>query len=257
MVPRASVVALVLALLVTACAGDPADAGGRSTGLQGELVVQAAASLTDAFGEIGEAFVDANADVDVVFNFAGSQALATQIVDGAPADVFASASPTQMDAVAEQGLLAGAPAVFATNGLAIAVEAGNPFDIASLADLDDPDLVLVLAAPDVPAGAVAAQALDAAAVEVAPASLEVDVRAVLAKVQLGEADAGIVYTSDIATAGDAVEGVVLPPEEDLLVEYPIAALHESEAPELAEAFIAFVLSDEAQAILLAHAFGAV
>lgn len=217
--------------------------------VEGEIVVQAAASLTDAFADVAEAFSADHPDATVVYNFAGSQALATQIVEGAPADVFASANFTQMDVVAENGLVVDEPEVFVNNQLAVAVEAGNPFGISSLADLADPDLVLVLAAPDVPAGSFAAEALEGAGVEVTPASLEVDVRSVLSKVELGEADAGIVYTSDLVTASDAVEGVVIPEAENVVAAYPIAALDEGPNPEGAAAFIDFVLSAEGQAIL--------
>lgn len=247
-----SALALALAVLTAACGGEGPTAAGE--GVAGGILVQAAASLTDAFADVATAFSEANPDATVTFNFAGSQALATQIVEGAPADVFASADSTQMDVVDEEDLVAVEPTVFATNVLAIAVEAGNPFDIAALADLADPELILVLAAPEVPAGNFAAQALEAAGVAVTPASLEVDVRSVLSKVDLGEADAGIVYASDLVSAGDTVEGVEIPEEDNLVAEYPIATLADAPNPAGAAAFVAFVLSDEGQAILEGYGF---
>lgn len=269
--PRLIPLALLLALLAAACgtadrtaveapatasaaaADDPGD--DAPAAVAGEVVVQAAASLTDAFDEVVAAFTEANPEAGVIVNYAGSQSLATQILEGAPADVFASANAAQMQVVADEGLLAGEPRVFATNALAIAVEAGNPFGITGLADLADPSLVLVLADPEVPAGDFAAQALEAAGVAVTPSSLEVDVRSVLSKVELGEADAGIVYTTDLVTAGDAVQGVAIPEEENVLASYPIAALADAPNPGGAAAFVDFVLSPAGQAILREHGFG--
>jgi len=195
--------AAVLALALTACgtsgaeapaaSGGPAEApsGGSAPTSEpsGEVVVFAAASLTDALEAIAADLEAATPGLDVVFSFAGSQQLAAQIAEGAPADVFASADETQMDVVADAGLVAGEPRTFARNSLAIAVEPGNPLGIRGLADLARADVTLVLADEDVPAGRYAAAALEAAGVTVAPASLEVDVRAVLSKVALGEADA--------------------------------------------------------------------
>jgi molybdate transport system substrate-binding protein len=245
--------ALVVLAITSACA---APTGSAATGAAGgTITVLAAASLTDAFADIAEAFSRSNPGVEVVLSHAGSQTLAAQILQGASADVFASADGAQMAAVADEGLLAEEPRVFATNRLAIAVERGNPHGITDLGDLDDPDLVLVLAAPEVPAGALAARALADAGVEVAPASLEVDVRAVLAKVRLGEADAGIVYASDVAAAAGAVDGVDLPEGTGPTARYPIAVLADAADPRGARAFVSFVLSEPGRSILLAHGFG--
>ncbi len=230
-----------LLVLLAGCGGGSAEAGG-------EVLVFAAASLTEAFGEIEEAFVAANPGATVTFNFAGSQTLATQINEGAPADVFASANQTQMDVVGE----AGEP--FIANVLQIAVEPGNPLGIETLEDLARPDVTLVMAAEEVPAGQYAREALDAAGVTVDPASLEQDVRAVLSRVSLGEADAGIVYASDVASAGDEVSGVEIPDEQNVPATYPIATLPEAPNPEGAEAFVAFVRSEEGQTILAEHGF---
>lgn len=242
-------------LLATGCAAPSGtDVDTPATGaIEGEVVVQAAASLTDVLEDVAAAFTAAHPDASVTVNAAGSQTLATQILQGAPADVFASADERQMDRVATEGLLAGDPQIVATADLAIAVEAGNPFGIAGLSDLADPALVVVMAAPDVPAGALAAQALAAADVQLAPASLESDVRSVLAKVRLGEADAGIVYATDVQAADGAVDGIALP--DGPTARYPIAVMADAPNPRAAEALVDLVLSDTGQAILADHGFG--
>lgn len=245
------------ALACVACAGgDASDGRADAAGgaVEGEVVVMAAASLTDAFEDLADGFEAAHPATRVVLTFAGSQTLATQILQGAPADVLATADPGPMRAVAAEGLLADDPQVLTTTVLAIAVEAGNPLGVRSLSDLADPDLVLVLAAPDVPAGRLAAQALDAAGVSATPASLEVDVRAALAKVELGEADAAIVYASDLVTAGDTVEGVAIPDEHNVVAEYPIATLADAPNPAAAASFVDHALADVGQAVLAEHGF---
>jgi molybdate transport system substrate-binding protein len=224
--------------------------------LTGELVVFAAASLTDALEAVAAALEAAHPDLDVLLNLAGSQQLAGQIVEGAPADVVVTASSGPMDRIAEAGLLDGEPEVVATTALAIVVEAGNPLGVTGLADLARDDLLLVLAAPEVPAGQYAAEALAAAGVTVAPASLEVDVRAVLGKVALGEADAGIVYRSDLASAGPTVEGVAIPDAENVVARYPAAALAAAPNPAAAAAFLAVLRSDEGLAALVDAGFTA-
>jgi molybdate transport system substrate-binding protein len=244
-----------MAMLVAACgsAGDNGD-GGAAGEVSGEVIVFAAASLTDAFDELSEAFVDANPDVEVVFNHAGSQTLASQINEGAPADLFASANTTQMGAVADEDNLAGEADIFTANLLEIAVEPDNPLGIGGLADLADPELVLVLPTEEVPAGQYAREALDAAGVEVTPASLEQDVRAALSKVELGEADASIVYASDIVASAGRADGVPVPVEQNVPAAYPIAVLADAPNPAAAEAFVAFVLSEAGQDILTAYGF---
>ncbi|MFU8841006.1 MAG: molybdate ABC transporter substrate-binding protein [Nitriliruptoraceae bacterium] len=252
---RVVLAALTLAVLMAACSTDGAD-GDATGGVSGELLVFAAASLTEAFAELGDAFVAANPDLEVVFNHAGSQTLASQINEGAPADVFASANITQMDAVAAAGNLAGEPAIFTANLLEIAVESGNPLAIRDLTDLADPDVILVLPAEAVPAGRYARQALDAAGIEVVPSSLERDVRAALSKVELGEADASIVYASDIVASASRADGVAIPSEQNVAASYPVAVLAGAPNPTAADAFVAFVRSDAGQEILTAHGFAA-
>jgi len=220
-----------------------------------EVTVFAAASLTNAFGEIAAVFEAQHPDRRVVVNFAGSQRLAAQILEAAPADVFASADSEQMERIRGAGLLRGRPRTFATNRLVIAVESGNPEKITSLADLSRPGLVVVLAAQEVPAGRYAREVLRKAGVALAPASLETDVRSVVSKVRLGEADAGIVYRSDIVAAGKAVTMIEIPAEQNVTASYPIAVLERDTEAAAAEAFVDLVLSEPGRRILVRFGFG--
>jgi molybdate transport system substrate-binding protein len=246
---RLAAVLAAAALVLAGCGGDDESSGGTSAS-PAELKVFAAASLTAAFTEIGERFTDASG-TKVVFNFAGSQALATQIQQAAPADVFASADTANMDKVAD---LVGTPRNFAGNQLQIVVEQGNPKGVKRLDDLANPDLKVVLAAPDVPAGRYAAESLAKAGVTVEPVSQEDNVKAVVTKVSLGEADAGIVYVTDVTAGGDKVEGVGIPEELNVLATYPIAAVTASRAQDQAQAFMDQVLGAEGQQVLKAHGF---
>ncbi len=231
------------------------------------LTVFAAASLTDAFTEIAAAFDSDNPGVTTVFNFAGSNQLATQINEGAPADVFASANHTQMDAAVESGRIdADAPTVFVTNRLVVVIPADNPGDIQTLQDLANPGTLIVLAAAEVPVGKYSLEFLDKASADPAfsetfredvlanVASYEENVRSVLNKVSLGEADAGIVYTSDLVGV-EGVSGLEIPDELNLVAEYPIAILNDSANSEMAAAFVEFVLSDGGRALLAEYGFG--
>jgi molybdate transport system substrate-binding protein len=254
---RGPAAVLALVVMLAACGSAGVDGDGRATGaVSGELIVFAAASLTDAFDELAQAFVAAHPAVEVVVNHAGSQTLAGQIAEGAPADVFASANVVQMDALADGGLLDREPALFTATALAIAVEPGNPLVIGGLQDLADPDLLVVLPAEEVPAGQYAREALDAAGVEVTPASLEQDVRAARSKVELGEADASIVYASDIVAADGRVDGVAIPAEHNVRATFPIAVLADAPNGAAADAFVAFVRSDAGQEVLTANGFEA-
>jgi molybdate transport system substrate-binding protein len=245
-------VVVVLVLLIGAC---PARDGARDADLTGSLTVLAAASLSDVLGEVAEDFRAAHPELEVRVASAGSQRLATQILEGAEADVFATADVWQMARVVEAGLAASDPQVLATNRLALVVEPGNPAGIRDPADLARPDLRVVLAAEEVPAGRYARQALENAGIEVEPVSLEADVRAVLSRVALGEADVGIVYLTDVYAAGDRVDGLPLPSGMDVRVTYPVVRLAASPEPELADAFIAHLLSDDGLAVLREHGFG--
>jgi molybdate transport system substrate-binding protein len=215
------------------------------------LSVFAASSLTDAFTRLGDDFTAAHPDVKVDFNFAGSNDLVTQVQQGAPADVLATADTTSMD---KAGDLAGQSTTFAANKLIIAVAPGNPEHITGLADLARKDLKVVLAAPEVPAGKYAEEALAKAGVTVEPVSLEVSVKGVVTKVSLGEADAGIVYVTDVGAAKGKLEGVAIPDDQNAIATYPIATLNDGKHPDDAKAFIDLVLSAGGQKVLADYGF---
>jgi molybdate transport system substrate-binding protein len=228
------------------------------------LNIFAAASLTDAFTEIGQNFEAANPGVTVTFNFAGSQALRTQIEEGAPADVFASASGKEMDtAVAGKFVADGTPKVFLNNKLVLILPADNPAAVTKLQDLAKPGLKLVLAAEEVPVGNYARQSLDLMngsfgadfkdKVLANVVSNEDNVKQVVSKVQLGEADAGIVYTSD-AVAAPELKTVEIPTELNVIAKYPIAPLVKSANADLAASFVEYVFSAEGQAVLAKWGF---
>jgi molybdate transport system substrate-binding protein len=242
---RRAATVLIAAVLVGACSGsDDAD-----------LHVYAAASLAEAFEVLVDEFEATRPGIDVSLNLAGSQTLATQILAGAPADVFAPADQFQMQRVLDEIDPAHGPWTFATNSLAIAVEKGNPEGIAGLGDLGREDLTIVLAAPEVPAGRYTTEILERAGVTVAAASLEPDVRSVLAKVSLGEADVGIVYRSDLFAAREEVDGVDIPPEMNVVAEYPIIALDGSNSLAAVD-FVEFVRSDIGRLWLVTAGFEA-
>lgn len=227
---------------------------GVSQGGATSVTVVAASSLTGAFGEIAVAFEAGQPDVDVVLTFDGSATLATALIEGAPADLFASADPANLARVAAEDRTAGDPVVFATSVLQIVVPEGNPLGIDALDDLADPEVTLSLCGAEVPCGAYAAQAFAAAGLEVPAAGDQENVKGVLTQVQLGEADAGIVYRTDVLAA-DGVHGVDLAPDEQVDATYPASVLADASNPEAAAAFLAFLTGDEAQAILRDHGFG--
>ena len=254
-------VILLVVILLAGCAptAAPTAAISASVPAQQNLNVFAAASLTDAFHEVGKNFEAANPGVKVTFNFAGSQALRTQIEEGAPVDVFASANKTEMDALVTDGLVAqDAPQVFLTNNLVVILPSGNPAGLTKLEDLANPGLKLVLAAEEVPVGKYARQALETMSGQFGAGfkdkvlanvvSNEDNVKQVVAKVQLGEADAGIVYTSDAIAAPD-LKTIEIPAEMNVIAKYPIAPITKSSQPEVAQAFISYVLSKDGQAVL--------
>ncbi len=246
---RVRVLAAALAVTVAACGGADSDPV-----VDDEIVVSAAASLADAFGEIEAAFEDANPGVDVVVNLGGSSALREQIVEGAPVDVFASANTSNMDTIVEAGLVGGEPRIFARNRLQIAVPAGDPAQVTGLADLADESLLVGLCAEGVPCGDLARQALSRAGITAAVDTNEPDVKALLTKVAAGELDAGIVYVTDVIAAAGAVEGLAVP--DDVVTDYPIAVLAHAPHPRGAAAFVAFVLSEPGQSILAGYGFAA-
>jgi molybdate transport system substrate-binding protein len=244
---------LLLALAACGDGDDDTGSGSAAEGVSGSITVLAAASLTDAFEEVGNAFEEANPDASVEFNFGASSALREQILAGAPADVFASANPSNMDQAVEAGEAEG-DEVFVRNELEIAVPAGNPGDVDGLDDFANADLLIGLCAEEVPCGEFGREALANAGVTPAQDTDEPDVRSLLTKIEAGDLDAGIVYTTDVLAAGDAVEGIEIPEEDNVIAEYPIAALSRAGRPAVAEAFVAFVLSGEGQKILESYGF---
>lgn len=254
---------LLVALFLVACGGTQNTGTTTGEALTGDLMVFAAASLNDAFNEIGSEFTAQNPGATVTFNFGGSSQLATQLLEGAQADVFASANERQMQVVVEGGEIApDAPQRFASNRLAVIVPANNPAGITALEDLDQPGILLVLALPGVPAR----QYTDDIVANLGPdfsgafyanlVSEEENVRRVVTKIALGEADAGLVYTSDVTPdVANRVRQISIPDEQNVVALYPIAPLANAPQPELAEAFIQFVLSDAGQEILARWGFG--
>jgi molybdate transport system substrate-binding protein len=249
---------LAVVLLVTAC-GDSKSQSDSSTnapasGLDGELLVSAAASLTDAFADVAEAFEAAHPDVDVVLNLGGSSSLREQILAGAPADVFASANMLNMSKVVAAGEVTGEPRVFAKNLLQIAVPSGNPAGITGLEDFSREELLIGVCAAEVPCGDFARAALDTAGVVPAIDTNEPDVRALLTKIEAGELDAGITYVTDVTSTGGLVDGIEIPEAENVVAEYPIAVLAGAPNPAAATSFVAFVLSDHGREILGRYGF---
>ncbi|WP_226363270.1 molybdate ABC transporter substrate-binding protein [Pseudonocardia sp. ICBG1142] len=234
--------------------GTAAQPSGQAQG--GTLTVFAAASLTGTFGDLEKKFKAANPGTDVVFNFAGSSALAQQINQGAPADVFASADQNNMTKVTDAGNAQGQPEVFATNTLQIAVAPQNPKRIASLQDLTKPDLRTVVCAPQVPCGSATEKVEQAAGVDIRPVSEEQDVKSVLQKVTTGNADAGLVYRTDVTASGGQAQGVDIPQASQAVNEYPIVVLKNTRNAELAQKWVQFVNGDEGRQVLGAAGFGA-
>lgn len=219
------------------------------------LTVLAAASLTDTFTGLEERFEADHPGVDVTYNFAGSSDLAQQIVNGAPADVFAAASDATMKTVTDAGLTADAPQIFARNVLQIATAPGNPRGIATFADLAAPDLTVVVCAPQVPCGAATEKIEEATGVTLAPASEEADVKSTLGKVITGNADAALVYVTDVSAAEGQVQGVSFPEADQAATNYPIAVLSEAPQAELARQFVDLVTGEAGQQELRAAGFG--
>jgi molybdate transport system substrate-binding protein len=249
-----------VAVLLAVAAQGSSDA---STSKPRGLTVFAATSLRDAFGKLGESFERTHPGVHVRFNFAGSQELRTQMENGAPVDVFAAADLQQFDA-ARGGGLVGAPRIFATNEPVIVVPRANPARVTGLADLATVKR-LVIGAPGVPIGAYTLQILEKAKarygadfrtrVEAKVVSHELNVRQVLNKVSLGEADAGIVYRTDARSAKDAVQAIEIPPDLNVIAEYPMSSALRASAPDLAKAFVELVTGPTGQATLGEYGFG--
>ncbi|MER5349869.1 molybdate ABC transporter substrate-binding protein [Kitasatospora sp. NPDC002551] len=274
----AGAAALVLALAATACGSDGGSDTGNGTATStatdsatgsattgspagvpkasGSITVFAAASLKETFTDLGRKFEAANPGTKVTFNFGGSSALAASINSGAPADVFAAASPATMKTVSDAGGAAGEPRTFVRNTLAIAVPEGNPKHLTGLADLAAPGVKVALCAKEVPCGAAALTALKAANVTLTPVTLEQDVKGALTKVELGEVDASLVYRTDVRADAGKIDGVDFPEAAKAVNDYPIAALAKAPNKDGAAAFVAYIQSPEAQQVLTAAGFQA-
>jgi molybdate transport system substrate-binding protein len=252
-IARAGVV--VLALAAAGCgSGKSGSAPAGSAGKPGgTLTIFAAASLTETFTELGRRFEADHPGATVRFNFGPSSGLAEQIVDGAPADLFASASPTNMATVVDAGE-ASDPRTFGTNSLQIAVPPDNPAQIDSLEDLARSSVKVALCQPQVPCGRVAAKVFDNAGLAVRPVTEAQDVKAVLTLVEIAEVDAGLVYVTDVRAAGDEVRAVAIPAAVNASTKYPIAVTAGSANAVTARAFVDFVLSPAGQSVLAAAGF---
>ncbi|MEC3978572.1 molybdate ABC transporter substrate-binding protein [Amycolatopsis sp. H20-H5] len=257
----ALVFVVATALLATACSssdtpstasGSPSAAGG---GEAKTLTVFAAASLTESFGALGKQFEASHPGLTVKFNFAGSSALVQQLTNGAKVDVFASADQANMDKATKGQVIDGQPAVFATNKLTVAVAKGNPKGIKAFADLARAGTIVVVCAPQVPCGAAAKKVETNTKVTLKPASEEQDVKAVLTKVQSGDADAGLVYVTDATSAASKVDKVDFPEASGAINNYPIAVVKDAPQAALAKEFTDFVLGAQGKAELTKVGFG--
>ncbi|KUO18013.1 molybdate ABC transporter substrate-binding protein [Streptomyces dysideae] len=234
--------------------GTASSGSGSSAKLSGTVTVFAAASLQESFETLGREFEKDHPGTKVVFNFGGSDTLAASITSGAPADVFAAASPGTMKIVTDQENTPGRPVTFVRNELEIATLPSNPHGISSLDDLTEPGLKVVLCDKSVPCGAAAQTALKASNLKLTPVSYEQDVKSALTKVELKEADAAVVYKTDVKSAGDKVEGVGFPESAEAVNDYPIAPLKNAPNPAAAKAFIELVRSAEGRQVLTGAGF---
>jgi molybdate transport system substrate-binding protein len=248
----------VVAAGLTGCGdgGGAAATGTTGPSVEGDITVLAAASLTDAFTELGSVFEEARPGTSVDVSFGPSSGLATQIAEGAPADVFASASSTSMEVVVDAGDADAPPEPFVSNLLEIAVPPGNPGHVTGLGDFARDDLLIGLCAEEVPCGQFGRQALAGAGVTPAIDTDETDVRALLTKIQAGELDAGIVYETDVLSAKDGVEGIEIPDDQNVVATYPIVALSDSKEPAVASAFVDFARSADGRHVLQRYGFRA-
>ena len=251
-------VSLVAALALSGCGShDSSSSGGAGDGAKqtGTLNVLAAASLTETFTSLAKEFKADHPGVDVKLAFDSSATLAEQVTQGAPADVLATADEDTMQTVVDADGTKGDPTVFATNHLQLVVPPDNPAGITEFADIAKPGVKYVVCVATAPCGKLAVKVLDATGIKAAPASEEVDVKAVLSKVELGEADAGLVYATDAVAGGDKVKAVDIPTSHENLNTYPIAALGGAKKPELARAWVDLVTGPQSQKVLADAGFG--
>ncbi len=247
-----AIAAAALVVGLAGCGSDDSSAGGHE--VSGTVTVFAAASLTETFTELGKQFEAAHPGVTVVYSFGPSSGLAEQINQGAPADVFASAAPKNMQQVRDTGEVTVEPVVFVRNRLEIAVPKGNPGQITGLADFGRTEPTLALCAEQVPCGAAADKVFESAGITPQPDTREQDVKAVLTKVTLGEVDAGLVYRTDVQAAGETVEGIDFPESSTAVNDYPVAPLANGPNATAAAAFVEFVTSEQAAPVFTAAGF---
>jgi molybdate transport system substrate-binding protein len=247
-----SIAAVALGLALSGCSSDEDTASEPGSGAT--LRVLAASSLTESFDELAEQFEADNPGTTVNISYGSSSTLATQVIDGAPADVLATASPGSMAPVSDDGLTEGQPEVFATNSAAIAAPTDNPANLATLDDLAGDEVKVAVCVDTAPCGSVASDLFAEADLDVTPVTQEVDVKSVLAKVTTGEVDAGVVYQTDILAAGDNVYEVEIPAGISVTTDYLIATLAEAPELDLAQEFAALVTSAEGQAVLTKAGF---
>lgn len=261
--PCLGVIALAVtaAALLTACGGDDGDSTAAPSGQapaddapSGTVTVLAAASLTESFETLADQLRDTYPDLEIVYSFGPSSGLVEQLLAGAPADLLATADTATMDDAVAGGVVDGEPQVFARNTLALAVPAGNPGGVTGLADLANPGLRVAICEPQVPCGAAAQRLLDAAGVTAAPDTLTTDVKEAASLVALGEADAALVYRTDVAAEGDAVETVDVPEADTVVNEYPVAVVADARNPDAAQALVDAITGEPGQGILDAAGF---
>jgi molybdate transport system substrate-binding protein len=255
-VRRITVMAAVLAAVAAAgcsSSGSGSSSGGSASPSGGTITVFAAASLTESFTQIGKQFEAAHPGDTVKFSFGPSSGLAEQITSGAPADVFASAAPANMDQVVSAGDASG-PQNFAKNIMEVATPPDNPGNVESVKDLADDSVKVALCQPQVPCGVVAAEVFKNAGITVKPVTLQPDVKSVLTQVETGNVDAGMVYVTDVQAAGSKVKGVTIPDSDNASTLYPIATISSSKHKSDAQAFMNYVLSSAGQQVLAAAGF---
>jgi molybdate transport system substrate-binding protein len=252
--PSIALNGVLIAVLLVPSACGAGRSRGAEPGVGGRVTVFAASSLTDAFAEVGKDLERSHQGLQVRFNVTGTPTLVAQIRDGAPADVIAAAEEDALRALRSEGLVREAPETFAANHLTIIVEAGNPDGIRELADLARPGLLVALAAPDVPAGRLAREAFRRAGLPPPQASLEPSVRGVLAKVALGEADAGVVFVTDAHAGGERVQSIAIPDSLGVVARYSIGILRDAPNQPGARAFVDVVASPSGRRVLARFGF---
>jgi molybdate transport system substrate-binding protein len=250
----ACLAALLTALVLVAACGSSTTTSSSNGQVKGTVVVFAAASLNGAFDTLGNQFKQQHPDVTMKFNYNGSSSLATSLKQGAPADLFASANTQNMNTVTSDNLASGSPKVFAKNQLEIMVANGNPMKITSVKDLQNPAVKVAVCAPEVPCGSYSKDVFSKAGITVSPVSQETSVSGVVTKVSLGEADAGIVYVTDVKAANGKVSGVPIPADQNVVADYPMVKLKDAPNPSAAAAFQSYVDSPAGQKVLTSYGF---